>query len=92
VNKNLTTGVSDLKEQHSMNVYPNPANHVLNITFDNAIQTKVLLFDAQGKIIAETAINSQNYILPLSHLHEGMYFVKITSVDLSETKKVFIVH
>ena len=75
-----------------MNVYPNPANHVLNITFDNAIQTKVLLFDAQGKIIAETAINSQNYILPLSHLQEGMYFLNVTSDDLTETKKIFVVH
>ena len=92
VNKNLTTGVNDLKEQHSMNVYPNPANNVLNISFDDAIQTNVLLLDAQGKVVAETGGNAKSYILPINHLQEGMYFVKITSVDLSETKKVFIVH
>ncbi|HEX8561345.1 MAG TPA: T9SS type A sorting domain-containing protein [Flavobacterium sp.] len=67
-------------DQHSKNtvqLYPNPANEVLNIGGDyNAASYQI--YDSTGKLISNGVINAESTI-DVSQLQTGMYFIKLDS-------------
>lgn len=77
------------------NVYPNPAEDVLNVSFNaqNGDYT-VAIVDLQGRELASqilTGLNGAQLItFPVSELAKGSYLVKISSNGVSETRSVVI--
>jgi hypothetical protein len=73
--------------------YPNPANDVLNITWNQIEQGNciVKLLDVQGKIIQvyESAKNIKQMQISLQNMPEGIYFIQLqTSEKVSNAKFV----
>lgn len=62
----------------NINVYPNPANEILNIN-TNYVIDNVVITDITGKIIENISLNTQQNSINISDLENGIYFVKITS-------------
>lgn len=63
----------------TLNVYPNPAGDVLNISVPNNYQQYLVeVFDVQGKLI--TTVKNTNTV-NTSALASGNYIVRLTSVD-----------
>ena len=73
--------ISDFK------IYPNPANHVINIESNNTIQiTSVRVYDILGKQVLNIETMSDG--IDISKLKKGMYIVEITSDKFSTVKKL----
>ena len=76
----LTVNVEDCSSigeniKYDLDLYPNPANGVLNFRGTKLIET-IHVIDNHGKIISEYNINSFKGSLDLSHLSRGIYFLK----------------
>ncbi len=67
-------------------IFPNPANDRLNIQSNQANINSIEVFDVLGKqiIIKGNLNNSTNYIVDISNLKTGFYFVKVND---SKTRK-----
>ncbi len=77
--------VSAMDAQINVDIYPNPADDVLNI--DNSVPVRVEIYDEDGnKVYSEYIIN--NAMIDIGGLNSGFYFVKISNSDGSEVKKI----
>lgn len=77
-------------EIEGLNVYPNPASNVLNISLQNGNNGVAELYDMQGNLVASVAIVNGSAVLETGSLAMGMYLVKVTSDEASATTKVVI--
>lgn len=66
------------KTNWDLQVYPNPARHVIHLTSEIPIQ-EVRLLSAQGQVLQQLTPNSTQSHLTLSHLPQGVYFLDIYS-------------
>lgn len=88
-----------LPSEHSLRQnYPNPFNPVTNISFDIAVtgNTKLIVFDVSGKIIAELvneilSPGTYLYSFDAATLPSGVYFYKLEVGDFNETRRMVLV-
>ncbi len=77
------------------NVYPNPANDELNITFlFTNTKPEIELYDAKGLLIKNrqfNKINEQLYSLQLHDLPEGMYILSLNVNEMKQYQKVMVI-
>ena len=89
-------GVEELTEGN-INVFPNPANSILNISLDNISSSKVeiKMFNAQGKIALIKEINNTDSEsttkLDVSNLPQGIYLLSIKSNGIEIARKKVII-
>lgn len=77
----------------SVNVYPNPASSMVNITINgNSPLQKLSLMDALGKTVYEEPLNSsqKSITLNMEGYSSGIYFLTIQAADGSVTHKKII--
>jgi hypothetical protein len=93
----LATGLSEIPDQESVAIYPNPVvqgkvNVALNLTEEQQITISVS--DMQGKIwlLENYSVNAgiSVNILDLQGLYTGVYFVSISGVSISKVEKLII--
>jgi hypothetical protein len=80
-------GVNELEKNNSASVYPNPANTLITLKFDNISKDNFTLnlFDQQGRLVkVVTQINSGEFKMERENLNSGLYFY-----TLSSDKKIF---
>ncbi len=87
--------VNDISSElnSGMQVYPNPFNSNITIQFNNQdiSNTMVTITDVIGKVIVSKnyqVTNSMITITELENLKQGVYFVTVTSGNLSSVKKI----
>ncbi len=76
-NRNITVTGNELAENNKINLFPNPAEEVLNIRNipDNSAIT---LYDATGRIVAVKNENLNSFVqIPVQNLSSGLYFIKV---------------
>lgn len=72
-------------------VYPNPASESLTIQLPQAAKgVSIVVLDNLGKVVLNDTMNSELKELNISDLEQGLYFVQITSGNVTETKKVIV--
>jgi hypothetical protein len=59
----------------NFNIYPNPSNGVFNILSGNA---GITVINAQGQIVHQTSVTG-NTTIDLSHLGQGIYYIRVTN-------------
>jgi len=70
-----------------LNIFPNPADEVLNITSNSTADKNVQLFDLTGKKVLDvTTVSTVN----VSSLKAGIYVAKINEAGKTATRKVII--
>jgi hypothetical protein len=72
-------------------VYPNPANALVKVSFNNASTHTIKLIDTKGNLILSTESSDVQKDLDVSAVATGMYFVVIQSENGTVSKKVQIV-
>lgn len=78
---------NDSFSQNSFGMYPNPANDQITISSNEAGQKTIAIFDVLGKEVLNT-ITLEN--VDISALDQGVYIVRITQGNASETKKLVV--
>lgn len=71
----------------SLEYYPNPVEHELNIKNADAINT-VTVYDVQGKQIMQKAYNTSELKIDFSSYSAGTYMVRIETVKGSQFVKI----
>jgi hypothetical protein len=79
-------GLSSLSAEASatVDVFPNPFNDIITISFSRKISIPIQVFDIFGSMICETITDSSRTEIDLSKYSSGFYFIKIGNV----TRKV----
>jgi hypothetical protein len=74
---------------NSFNVYPSPANNVINISSDNLLTVKAIkIIDVNGRLVKQVeGIDLANTEINVSDLTSGVYLMTIESTEGSVVKK-----
>jgi len=72
----------------NISVYPNPSNGILHINTNEEISVSVI--DLVGKTVISNQLISDNSILDLTSLNNGVYFVKVTIGTKTGVKKIVL--
>jgi DNA/RNA endonuclease YhcR with UshA esterase domain len=79
ISLSTSTGMNEI-EKNKVNVYPNPANNVLNFELNISTAT-VQLFDITGKTLKSINTNNNNFSVSLSDFNNGIYFYSIMDAE-----------
>jgi len=72
----------------SIKLYPNPAKDFLNLELGNSSDfTSYSIIDVTGKVLGTQNISAQNTQIPLNHLSNVFYILKLEGEKFSTTKK-----
>jgi endonuclease I len=85
------SGISDISF-NEVTFYPNPANEELNISVQNySGEINVQIYNIIGNLVYSEKSNiNDNHKISLSEIDSGIYFVKITYGNFSNTQKIII--
>ena len=78
-------------EMSNIAIYPNPSKGIFNVSMGTIIPKTVDVYDLTGKIVyskSEFQNNPSQFLLDLSSISSGIYFVKISSDNQSITKRI----
>lgn len=64
-------------------IYPNPVKNTLHLSFSvKSDKMKIAIVDVSGKVVRKKSIvKSRDFVLDLSSLNPGIYFLKLNSYD-----------
>jgi hypothetical protein len=75
----LCTGIAGAKPEAALNIYPNPTNGLLNIDLKEENNGAVVeITDAVGKVVLSEKLSSQQSVINVQYLNNGIYFVKVS--------------
>ncbi len=81
--------IEDFMSLNSMNVYPNPAQDILNISTENGdLPDSFVIYNSLGQTMAQVKVGSNaNLTVNTSAYSNGIYFIKIDKGSQSKTVK-----
>ncbi|TNE78780.1 MAG: PKD domain-containing protein [Bacteroidetes bacterium] len=82
-------GISD-PSLASMELYPNPANQVLELRFSDAVQGAVSLLNNLGQVVYSQSMSGNASRLDIGHLAPGAYVLRIQTEKGIKEEKVLI--
>lgn len=99
VKLNYNVGIEELSILTNFTIYPVPSNEELNIeySFSEAADVKLEMRNILGETLLQPVF-LKNQVglnvtkLPISNLHDGIYFLSMTTKEESISKKVIVSH
>ena len=85
-----SNAIDDITLQDALNVYPNPANSVLNIRCDVSGVKTLSLFSVDVREILKRSMNHSSEQIDISAINRGLYLVTIQTTKGRITKSVLI--
>ena len=82
---NSTSNLAEIKNV-SVNIYPNPAQEVLNLNATSNL-TQVEIIDAYGNFVKRFNPNQTQFQFPIETLAQGIYYLKISTADSNVTER-----
>lgn len=87
----LNTGISQVKNNIEMSVYPNPAKDMLYIQTPNNTNTfNLSVFDLQGKELVRKNIKGNLNTIDLQSFSKGVYMLQLYNTEILKTVKFVI--
>ena len=80
----LSTGIDD-ERKPSLSVYPNPCTDGFKVSGIDA-PANVTITDLTGRVVVTTMVDADGYV-PVGHLKQGTYLVKVNQRVLKLIKK-----
>ena len=85
----LSTNEISFEEQ--FNIYPNPANDVLNVNSEYEMSAAITMTNAIGEVVLKETLDTFDVKrIDISELPQGIYFVTLTSENKKLIKKVVV--
>lgn len=75
--------------QHSLQIFPNPVEHQLQVVISNQQNWNIILTDKMGKVVFEKNGNSadHSFEIDVSFLAKGVYFVRLKTENSIEIRR-----
>ena len=92
INFPTSTRQQVIKEPLEFRIFPNPAKNELNIKFSifNIHQNyRYTIFDSYGRVFSDQLFDENP--INISHLNQGVYFIRISSAEGATTKKFIVI-
>ena len=94
-NSQLTDPFDNSNGVLSMNIYPNPAKNMLNLSYNNPINNEmtIRIVDVVGRQVLmqkHTSSIENNLVLDISTLEKGYYFVEIDNGETNAIEKLMV--
>jgi len=87
-------GIKNIDDESNMriNIYPNPANNMININFldDNYSKSTIELYNIEGKLMKSLYTVQKNNNISVNDISNGIYMLKINTLFNIYSKKVLI--
>lgn len=82
----------DISDTTVLDLFPNPSNGRFNLSFNDCIKfCEVSVFDVLGKVIYQNIVTNDNQVfIDISKCAKGAYLVRVSSDNMSITKRVII--
>ena len=85
------TAIRKVNSEHSqLSIYPNPAHDILNVEVDPMLHTNIMIYYLTGKAVLDSNVDGSVQQLNISHLQNGVYFVKAYGEGGSSLQKLII--
>ena len=89
--KNVKAGIEEASFLNSFHIYPNPANDVLHFnTTELRGRFNVAITDMLGRTLFSNDFHENNFDVNVAKLLPGIYFIKLSSGDATDMRKVII--
>lgn len=76
--------------ENSIYIYPNPAKDNIFISSLNDKIISFEIFDIYGNKIIKREENSKNFVIDISYLNKGIYFIKLQTNNYNEVRKILL--
>ena len=77
--------------ENLVKLYPNPTKDEVNITLNQMMgETQIDIFDQAGRKIETYTTTNPSLTLSLKHLNEGVYTLKITNNNSTQTQQIIL--
>lgn len=89
-----TVGINQIADNEGVSIYPNPASDQFHVTLkDGPIINQYQLYDMCGKLLERRSVKNQSdFIVDVSHLSDGVYFLSLDSEKFHSTRSLIIQH
>ncbi|WP_053069190.1 LamG-like jellyroll fold domain-containing protein [Bizionia psychrotolerans] len=77
VNVQETLGLQEVEALKNIKVYPNPTSGNVSISFPNSLESKITLYDLNGRLLLNTTETTTKSIIDLNNYEDGVYLLKI---------------
>lgn len=84
----LTTAVNDLQQAYHINIFPNPIQGWIEISWQGSENGIAQLFDLNGKLIQNAHLINNSTKIDLFYLPKGVYLLKIIIGNQFFTQKI----
>nr|WP_294862741.1 T9SS type A sorting domain-containing protein [uncultured Fluviicola sp.] len=74
-------GVEDFAPDYEVTIFPNPTQDVLNIKTSSYMNVTYTLYDAQGKLVMQNLLSSEQTPIQVSQLASGSYSLTLNNPD-----------
>ena len=81
-------GIGQAGEASPVSVFPNPARGSVTVQADNI--RHVWLINLMGQTVMRSDVHASRFTLPLQNLPEGVYFIKVETLESVSTQKLII--
>lgn len=71
-------GTNELNDESNLSVFPNPSKNTFKIQ-NSTIIDFIQIIDLQGRLIRNIEVKSENFMLDLSEIETGQYFLNVHS-------------
>lgn len=89
--KTTNGGVAWIKEMNTnveMNISPNPATDVLNVSIDKVMEGNICISNSLGEIVMKKRLKDLNTEINIAGLPKGVYFINVSTDCWSENRKI----
>lgn len=90
MNFDPSASINEVENAFGLNVYPNPASDVINVTLNKEVTATINVVDVTGKVVKTSTINGTTTSINTAGLSSGVYYVNITDGTSVSTEKVVI--
>lgn len=87
---NNSVNVEEIESLNNVNIYPNPASSVINVTATNL--TKIKIYNAVGQLIHNEEASSDNVTVDTQNWTNGFYYVTVETANGNSTSQKIIVN
>ena len=85
----ITSSVVEIT-QPNIKLFPNPANSIIQIWGIKNSEVEVSILDINGRTMEEFKVESENALIDISSLENGIYFLLLSVNDMLVTRKLYI--